>query len=176
MLVTTPAEVVDAVAEARLAQERWVREGLAGRRRLLAAAVRELLAAMDDVAATITAETGKPRLESFTTEVFVGLDHLVWLERNLERTLRAERVHTPQLHLKHKRGRLRYDPYGVVGVIAPWNFPFSIPFTQAATALAAGNAAVVKPAEQTPLSEPGSRRSSAAPVRRTGSCASFRGR
>lgn len=152
VLVTTPAEVGDAVAGARLAQERWVREGPAGRRRLLAAAARELLAAKDDIAATITAETGKPRLESFTTEVFVGLDHLVWLERNLERTLRPERVRNPQLHLKHKRGRLRYDPYGVVGVIAPWNFPFSIPFTQAATALAAGNSVVVKPAEQTPLS------------------------
>ena len=42
------------------------------------------------------------------------------------------------------------EPVGVVGVISPWNFPFSIPFTQAATAVAAGNAVVVKPSELTP--------------------------
>jgi acyl-CoA reductase-like NAD-dependent aldehyde dehydrogenase len=40
----------------------------------------------------------------------------------------------------------------VIGVISPWNFPFGIPLTQAATAVAAGNAVVVKPAEETPLS------------------------
>ena len=150
--VASPEDVGALVAEARLAQEGWAREGFAGRRRLLAAAARELLAAMDDVAATITAETGKPLLEAFTTEIFVALDHLVWLERNLERTLRPERVRNPQLHLKHKRGRLRYDPVGVVGIVSPWNFPFSIPFTQVATALAAGNAVVLKPSELTPLS------------------------
>jgi succinate-semialdehyde dehydrogenase/glutarate-semialdehyde dehydrogenase len=46
---------------------------------------------------------------------------------------------------------LVYEPLGAVGLIAPWNFPFSIPFTGTATAVAAGNAVVVKPAEQTPL-------------------------
>src|SRR2546429_414728 len=66
--------------------------------------------------------------------------------------LRRERVPSRHPHLRHKRGWLSYEPLGVVAIVSPWNFPFSIPFTQAATAVAAGNAAVVKPAELTPLS------------------------
>jgi succinate-semialdehyde dehydrogenase/glutarate-semialdehyde dehydrogenase len=66
--------------------------------------------------------------------------------------LQPERLRFPQPHLRHKRGWLLYEPLGVVAVISPWNFPFGIPFTQAAFAVAAGNAVVVKPSELTPLS------------------------
>src|SRR5262249_10530445 len=44
------------------------------------------------------------------------------------------------------------EPHGVVGIIAPWNYPFAIPATQALAALVAGNAVVLKPSELTPLS------------------------
>ncbi|WP_336000486.1 aldehyde dehydrogenase family protein [Halorientalis halophila] len=46
----------------------------------------------------------------------------------------------------------RHEPYGVVGLVTPWNFPLTISFWKVGPALAAGNAAVIKPAEQTPLS------------------------
>src|SRR5687767_6250718 len=45
---------------------------------------------------------------------------------------------------------LRYQPRGVVAVIAPWNFPLAIPAGMVAAALVAGNPVVLKPAEQTP--------------------------
>ena len=67
------------------------------------------------------------------------------------RSWRPERLRYPQLFLLHKRGFVVHEPLGAVAVVAPWNFPFSIPFTCTATAVAAGNAVVVKPAEQTPL-------------------------
>ena len=76
----------------------------------------------------------------------------MWLSSRARLILRDERLPMPQLLLKHKRARLIYQPLGVVGVISPWNFPFSIPFTQAAAAVAAGNGVVVKPAEWAPLS------------------------
>jgi succinate-semialdehyde dehydrogenase/glutarate-semialdehyde dehydrogenase len=76
----------------------------------------------------------------------------VWLARHAERALRREKVPFSQPHLLHKRAWLSFEPVGAVAIVSPWNFPFSIPFTQAATAIAAGNAAVVKPAELTPLS------------------------
>jgi aldehyde dehydrogenase (NAD+) len=46
----------------------------------------------------------------------------------------------------------RYEPYGVVGAIIPWNYPLTTRATKVAPALATGNAVVLKPAEQTPLS------------------------
>ena len=111
-----------------------------------------MLDSADEIAATVTAETGKPLLESFTAELFVGLDNLIWAASNLDGVLRPERLRFPQPHLRHKRGWLLYEPVGVIGVISPWNFPFGIPFTQAAFAVAAGNAVVIKPSELTPLS------------------------
>jgi acyl-CoA reductase-like NAD-dependent aldehyde dehydrogenase len=148
---TEPEEVQEAVAEARLAQERWARTDFAERRRLLLAVKRFLLEHMDELAAVATAETGKPLVESYGSEVAVSVDNVTWLAANLERVLRAERLRYPQPFLLHKRGFLLYEPLGAVGLIAPWNFPFSIPFTGTATAVAAGNAVVVKPAEQTPV-------------------------
>jgi acyl-CoA reductase-like NAD-dependent aldehyde dehydrogenase len=53
--------------------------------------------------------------------------------------------------LKQKRARFTYEPLGVVGVIAPWNYPWSIPFGEVAVALMAGNGVVLKPASLTPL-------------------------
>src|SRR5262249_21355479 len=46
---------------------------------------------------------------------------------------------------------VHYAPKGVIGVISPWNFPFTIPMGDVAAALIAGNAVVVKPSEVTPL-------------------------
>jgi acyl-CoA reductase-like NAD-dependent aldehyde dehydrogenase len=56
------------------------------------------------------------------------------------------------LIMKLKRGQLVREPYGVVGIISPWNYPFSIPSVQTLTALATGNAVVIKPSEFTPFS------------------------
>ena len=150
--VTEPEGIGEIVAEARLAQERWARQPFAARTRLLRDAARVLLESLDEIAATIVAETGKPLLEAITSEGFVSLDAAVWLARHAEHALQDERVPFTQPHLLQKRARLSYEPVGVVAIVSPWNFPFSIPFTQAATAVAAGNAAVVKPAELTPLS------------------------
>jgi succinate-semialdehyde dehydrogenase/glutarate-semialdehyde dehydrogenase len=148
---TRPEEVDELVAEARLAQEAWAREDLATRRRLLAAVARVLLERMDEVAGTVTAETGKPLAESLVSEVLVSIENLRWLASGVEELLAPERLRFPQPYLRHKRGWLVYEPHGVVAVVSPWNFPLAIPLTQAATAVAAGNAVVVKPAELTPL-------------------------
>jgi len=150
--VSPPEEVAEAVADARLAAERWAQASLEERRALLGQVAAAVLDAADEIAATVTAETGKPLVESFTAELFVGLDNLMWAASNLDGVLRPERLRFPQPHLRHKRGWLLYEPVGVIGVISPWNFPFGIPFAQAAFAVAAGNAVVIKPSELTPLS------------------------
>ena len=149
--VSAPEEVAEAVAEARVAAERWAQSSFAERRALLGAVAQEVLARADLLAATVTAETGKPLVESYTAELFVALDNVLWAATNAPRVLGPERLRFGQPHLRHKRGWLLYEPLGVVAVISPWNFPLGIPLTQAAFAVAAGNACVVKPSELTPL-------------------------
>ncbi len=149
---THPAHVQELVAEARLAQERFAGATLADRKALLVALAEVVLERADEIAATVVSETGKPEVEAYTTELFPALDALVWLAGNTPRLLAPERVRFPQLHLRHKRAWILREPLGVVAVIAPWNFPFAIPFTQSVFAVAAGNAVVLKPSELTPRS------------------------
>jgi acyl-CoA reductase-like NAD-dependent aldehyde dehydrogenase len=149
---TEPAALQGAVDAARLAQARFAGATLGERRELLVRVAELVLERADEIADVIVSETAKPRVEAFTTELFPALDALVWLAKWTPKLLAPERLRYPQLHLLHKRAQLHHEPLGVVGVIAPWNFPFAIPFTQTAYAVAAGNAVVLKPSELTPLS------------------------
>ena len=74
-----------------------------------------------------------------------------WCAAAGPKILADERIRYPQAFLKTKRSFFSYEPLGVVGVIAPWNYPWSIPFGEVALALIAGNGVVLKPASLTPL-------------------------
>jgi succinate-semialdehyde dehydrogenase/glutarate-semialdehyde dehydrogenase len=111
----------------------------------------KLHARKSEIAAAITREAGKPLAEAITTEVLVVLDAARFLIENAGRLLRDEPVPHGNLATKLKRGLLLREPYGVIGIISPWNYPFSIPATETLAALVAGNAVVLKPSELTPL-------------------------
>jgi succinate-semialdehyde dehydrogenase/glutarate-semialdehyde dehydrogenase len=112
---------------------------------------RKLRTRKSEIAEVITQEAGKPLAEALTTEVLVVLDAARFLIDRAYRLLRDEPLHHGNLATKLKRGRLVREPYGVVGIISPWNYPFSIPATEALAALVAGNAVVLKPSEFTSL-------------------------
>jgi succinate-semialdehyde dehydrogenase/glutarate-semialdehyde dehydrogenase len=144
-------DVDAAVAAAAVAQARWRQAGPDERRRCFARLLETLLDRAAEIAATVTAETGKPLLESYTAELFVSAENARWIRRVAGSVLRPERLRTPRL-IAFKRGHVVHEPLGVIAVISPWNFPFGIPFTQACAAVATGNAVVVKPSELAPLS------------------------
>ncbi|MFD0787459.1 aldehyde dehydrogenase family protein, partial [Micromonospora azadirachtae] len=93
-------------------------------------------------------EGGKP-LADAVVEVVSAVEHIDWAARNARRVLGARRVRS-RLILAEFSGHLEYQPYGVVGVIGPWNYPVLTPIGSTAYALAAGNAVVFKPSEYTP--------------------------
>src|SRR5262245_27609950 len=107
--VTPPEEVVDAVAVAAAVQKGWSRDRSPA---LLARVAASLLDHADELAATITAETGRPLIEAYTIDVFTALENLVWLSRRARGLLRDERVSVP-FWLLHKRPRIVYEPLGV---------------------------------------------------------------
>jgi coniferyl-aldehyde dehydrogenase len=72
-----------------------------------------------------------------------------YLHSNLRRFMRPERRHVAAI-FKPASARVVYQPLGVVGIVAPWNFPVSLALTPLATALAAGNRVMLKPSEMTP--------------------------
>ena len=145
------AEVLDAVARSRAAQPSWAQSGLRHRLVIVREFQRKLQEKKSDIAAAITREAGKPLAEALTTEVLVVLDAARFLIDNAFALLRDEPLPHGNLATKLKTGRLVREPHGVIGIISPWNYPFSIPATETLAALVAGNAVVLKPSELTPL-------------------------
>jgi acyl-CoA reductase-like NAD-dependent aldehyde dehydrogenase len=145
------SEVQAAVARAGAAQGAWAEIGVRKRIAMLREFQRRLHEKKSEIAEAITREAGKPVAEALTTEVLVVLDAARFLIENAHRLLRDEPVPHGNLAAKLKNGRLVREPYGVVGIISPWNYPFSIPATETLAALVAGNAVVLKPSEFTSL-------------------------
>ena len=80
-----------------------------------------------EVAALITREAGKPMVEALLTEVMVVLDATRFCVENAFDFLREQPVPHGNLAMKTKTGRILREPHGVIGIISPWNYPFSIP-------------------------------------------------
>jgi succinate-semialdehyde dehydrogenase/glutarate-semialdehyde dehydrogenase len=144
-------DVHAAVARARAAQAAWAEMGLRRRIDALREFQGKLYARKSEIAAAITREVGKPLVEALVTEVLVVLDAARFLIDNAWGLLRDEPVPHGNLVTKLKSGWLAREPHGVIGIISPWNYPFSIPATETLAALVAGNAVVLKPSELTPL-------------------------
>ena len=146
-----PTEVRAAVARARAAQQDWNAWGIRNRVQVVRRFQQILLAHKAEIARRITQEAGKPLVEALVTEVLVVLDAARFLIDNAFALLHEEKLPHGNLAMKTKSGRILHEPYGVVGIISPWNYPFSIPATEVMAALVAGNAVVLKPSELTPL-------------------------
>ncbi len=126
--VTTiePGEVQGVVDEVAEVQPFWAQLSLSDRGRYMRRAADALVEQMEEVAELLTREQGKPITESYTMELLPTVDALHWIAEQGPRTLADERIPHPQVFLKHKRAFFSYEPLGVVAVIAPWNYPWSI--------------------------------------------------
>ncbi|MGZ4789388.1 MAG: aldehyde dehydrogenase family protein [Terriglobales bacterium] len=149
--IATVDDVRAAVERARQAQPEWYARGIRGRLQVVRRFQRLLNEQKQSVATLITREAGKPVVEALLSEVLVVLDSTRFLLTNAYRYLKPESLPHGNLVMKSKRGKVHREPYGVFGIIAPWNYPFSIPATETLAALVAGNAVVLKPSELTPL-------------------------
>ncbi len=146
--VADAAAVAAAVARARAASAWWRGLGFDGRRQRLQRWGSVISKRMNELIDIMHAEGGKPRADSLI-ELGPALSHIAWSARNAKRVLRSRRV-KGSLLLAEFGARLEYQPYGVIGVIGPWNYPINTPMGSIAYALAAGNTVVFKPSEYTP--------------------------
>lgn len=144
-------QVEEAVRAARAVQTAWASLGFAGRRKLMLRLKDVILSEMDGIVDLITRETGKPRIEAFGGEVLSAMDMIVYVAKKAERVLKKETLKLGRWNLLGHKSYLEYYPLGVVGIIAPWNFPFSISLGEIVMALMVGNTVVYKPSEYSPL-------------------------
>lgn len=142
-------QVVDAVERARTAQKAWGVLPVAERAERILRFRASIVDRADDIVDLLSRETGKPRDEALTQELFTLADLITWYAKHAPGIL-APRELTLHL-LKHRKSEVHYAPRGVIGVISPWNFPLVIPFGDAVAALISGSAVVIKPSEVTPM-------------------------
>ncbi|WP_446223790.1 aldehyde dehydrogenase family protein [Nocardia sp. IBHARD005] len=145
--VTTADQVAEAVGNARRAATAWAALSVDERRTELLRFKRLIHARRNEILALLTRENGKVAADA-EIELTLTLHHLDWAARHAGRVLRPRGVRSGLMML-NQASRIERKPYGVVGVIGPWNYPMYTPMGSIAYALAAGNAVVFKPSEFT---------------------------
>ncbi len=148
--IDPPDAVAATFARARAAQPAWEAIGFDGRRRWMESLRDWILDNQDRLDSLMQEETGKVRADA-ALEAFYCLDAInFWVDQGPK--FLADEVVRPHVPLlRAKRAKIVYRPFGVVGLISPWNFPVILSLGDALPALVAGNAAVIKPSEITPL-------------------------
>ena len=111
-----------------------------------------LVANAEKISEAMNADFGcRPRQVNLMTDVTGSLENLKHAKKHLRKWMRSEkRPSMFPLGLLGGRSSIQYQPKGVVGVIAPWNFPLGMVFEPLAGVIAAGNRAMIKPSEFTP--------------------------
>ncbi len=147
--IASPTRVEEALRSSRRAFESWRERPFRQRVRALASLRRSIVDDTPRLVDIICRDTGKVRLEALMSDIYPTLDLIRYYEDNLESILGKD----PRKSSAGfgSRAWVEYFPVGVVGVIAPWNYPFQLSMIPTVTALAAGNGVVLKPSEISPM-------------------------
>lgn len=100
----------------------------------------------DDVLAALAEDLGKPAMEAFLAEYHFLLQEIRLVRKKMKTWLKKQRVSSP-FYFQPCRSWLERHPYGLVLVMAPWNYPFQLSLSPVLAAVAAGNTVVLKPSE-----------------------------
>jgi succinate-semialdehyde dehydrogenase / glutarate-semialdehyde dehydrogenase len=146
---STAADASQALLRARTAQASWALTSMAERRRIFMRFHDLVLAERETIMDLLQLEGGKARVHAYEELLDVAV------------TTRYYAIHARRILASHQRPgalpfltstRVYYHPVGVVGIIAPWNYPFTMAISDGVPAMMAGNAVVLKPSEFTPYS------------------------
>jgi succinate-semialdehyde dehydrogenase/glutarate-semialdehyde dehydrogenase len=144
-------ELKEIIGKARAAQKAWAQRPVKERVYCIGRVQDYLVENADKVAETISKDNGKTRLDALSTEVLAALLAVDYYGKHAKAFLKARRIASGHILLANKRSKIVRVPYGVIGIISPWNYPFSIPFSEVVMALLAGNAVVLKTATETQM-------------------------
>lgn len=102
-----------------------------------------------EIAEALHADLKKSEMEAYMTEISLVIEEIRYLRKNLKEWMQPIKRDTP-LAMQPSSTSMRYEPKGVVLIIAPWNYPFQLMMDPLAGAIAAGCCAILKPSEDAP--------------------------
>lgn len=136
--------VPEVVAKARSAQKIWREKSFKERGKHVLKVRKFLAENRDRAVATISQSNGKTHQDALVTEVMPCILGCEWYAKQAGSVLRKRAIKSGSIAFANKSNTMTYEPVGVVGIISPWNYPFSIPFGEVIMGLMAGNAIVLK--------------------------------
>ncbi len=145
----TREDINSALETARRVQPEWANTPAKQRARIVKRINRFLIGEMDRIVNTISRDNGKSRVDALATEVMACAIATRYFCRKAPDFLKETGPGLGSIALFFKRTRIVRVPYGVIGIISPWNYPFSIPFIEVVMGLLAGNAVLLKTATET---------------------------
>lgn len=119
------------------------------RKSMLLALKKEIVSRREEIKAAMYADFKKPYAESELTEIHTSIDEINFAVKNISRWMKPKKVKTP-IALFGSKSFIQYEAKGVVLVLAPWNYPFSLLINPLVAAIAAGNCVIARPSEKTP--------------------------
>ncbi len=147
---STPDEVKAAVAAARSAQLAWGALPVFARAEKIKALGQAVLAKADEVAQVMSSETGRSVVECKASELTSLAPYVDTAIAIAKQVLKPSKVRLSALDFPGKKGVTEPVPRGVIGIIAPWNYPLGNFWKSLFPALLSGNGVVLKPSEHTP--------------------------
>ncbi|MGC9196160.1 MAG: aldehyde dehydrogenase family protein [Syntrophobacteraceae bacterium] len=149
--VNTVKEVEEAIRRAKIAQPLWNQMPLAQRIKHIRKIRDYIMDHLDEIAQTISQDAGKTRVDAMITEVVPACMAISYYCRKARGFLKPHRLRAGNIisYSIGKRSKMFRSPFGVIGIISPWNYPYAIPFSEVIMALLAGNSVVLKAASET---------------------------
>lgn len=144
-------DLKEMILRARKSQKLWEQFSVDERVKRVLKIRNFLVENADRIAETISRDNGKTRIDAMATELLPASMAISYYCKNAKRFLSDKKISGGNVILINKRSKVIRIPFGVVGIISPWNYPFSIPFSEVVMGLLAGNAVILKTATETQM-------------------------
>src|SRR3989339_807717 len=150
-ILNSADDVKRAVDNARIVQGDWAKLSVRKRARIVLKMRDYIVQNSEAIAEVISKDNGKTKIDALATEVMPAAMAISYYCKNADWFLSEEHLRAGNIFLINKRSKIERIPFGVIGIISPWNYPFSIPLAEIVMGLLAGNAVVVKVATETQM-------------------------
>ena len=147
--IQSPGDLKDIIDKARKVQKEWESIPLKQRIKHIKKLGYYIFNHADRISKVISENNGKTINEAFASEVFPSIMAVSYDCKMATKWLKNKKPKRSNIFFIYKKGKITRVPWGVIGIISPWNYPFSIPFYQIIMGLLAGNAVIFKTASET---------------------------
>ena len=144
-------DLKEMILQARKSQKFWEQLSVNERVKRVLKIRNFLVENADRITEIIFRDNGKTRIDAMATELLPASMAVSYYCKNAKRFLSDKKNFGGNVILVNKRSKIIRVPFGVVGIISPWNYPFSIPFSEVVMGLLAGNAVILKTATETQM-------------------------